>query len=153
MYAPLSRDDIAGKWGREVLQCIIDGTLPQPPISPTLTFRLIEVGEGTSAFEGDTGPHLLNPLGIVHGGWALTLIDSATGCAAYSTLPADTGYTTVETKGNFTRAIQHDTGRLRCEARVVHGGRQIIVADARIVGADGKLYAHGTSTILVLAGR
>jgi uncharacterized protein (TIGR00369 family) len=144
-------EQIAGKTGREVLQAIIDGTFPQPPIGQTMTFRLAEVGDGFAAFEGEAGKHLLNPAGGVHGGWALTLIDSATGCAAYSTLPADLPYTTIETKANFSRPILHDTGLVRCEARVVSRGRRIISCESHLKSADGKLLAHGTSTLMVLA--
>lgn len=135
--------------GRELLQGMIDGRFPAPPITGPLTFRLAEIGEGTAVFEGDPGPHLLNPMGIVHGGWIMTLIDSATGCAAHTLLPAGAGYTTVETKVNFSRAIRADTGRVRAEARVVSKGRQIISAEAVVKGADGRVLAHGTSTLLV----
>jgi len=85
------------------------------------------------------GGHLLNPMGGVHCGWVLTLIDSAGGCAAHSLLPAGIGYTTVETKGNFSRPITASTGRVRAEARAVGQGRQIISAEARVLGRDGKV--------------
>lgn len=136
--------------GREALQAIIDGRLPPPPIALTLSFRLVEVGDGLAVFEGESGAHLLNPLGIVHGGWALTLIDSATGCAAHSLLPAGAGYTTIETKANFSRPILKDTGRVRAEGRAVGRGRRIISCEGRIVDASGRLLAHGTSTLMVL---
>ena len=71
--------DVAGKTGRELLQAIIDGVLPQPPIAQTMSFWIVEVGDGFAAFQGEPGAHLLNPMGNVHGGWALTLIDSAAG--------------------------------------------------------------------------
>lgn len=90
-------------------------------------------------------------MGSVHGGWPLTLIDSAAACAANSLLPAGTGYTTVETKGNFSRPIKPDTGRVRVEGRVVSHGRQIITAEARVLAKDGRVLAHGTSTLLVLS--
>ena len=124
--------------------------MPAPPIAERLGFLLVEVGEGVAVFEGDPGPHLLNPLGTVHGGWALTLIDSAAGCAAYSTLPPDVGYATVETKANFTRPILADTGRVRAEGRVVSQGRQVLTAEAKVTDARGRVLAHGTSTLLVL---
>jgi uncharacterized protein (TIGR00369 family) len=152
-YAALAPADVAGLTGREVLQAIIDGRLPQAPISQALTFRLVAVGEGTAAFEGDPGPHLLNPAGTVHGGWALTLIDSAAGCAAYSTLPAGVAYTTIETKGNFSRPITPGTGTVRCEAHVVAQGRQIISCEAMVKSQDGRVLAHGTSTLMVLGAR
>ena len=104
--------------GREFLQAILDGRLPAPPIARTLSFWLTEVGDGVAVFEGDAGPHLLNPLGIVHGGWALTLIDSAAGCAAHTLLPAGASYATIETKANFSRPIARGRGaRPRGRAR------------------------------------
>jgi uncharacterized protein (TIGR00369 family) len=138
--------------GREFLQAMMDGRLPAPPIMKTMTCWLAEIGDGFAAFEGDAGPHLLNPLGIVHGGWALTLIDSATGCAAHTLIPAGSSYTTVETKANFSRAITKDTGRVRAEGRAVSRGRRIISCEARVVDATGRLLAHGTSTLMVLPG-
>ncbi|RZJ04497.1 MAG: PaaI family thioesterase [Brevundimonas sp.] len=139
--------------GRELLQAVIDGVLPPATISRTLSFDLVEVGEGFVAFEGETGPHLLNPAGTVHGGWALTLIDSATGCAAHSLLPAGVGYTTVSTQASFDRPIRVDAGRVRCEGRVVNAGRQIITAEATVKDAEGRLLAHGASTLMVLQPR
>ena len=136
--------------GRELLQGMLDGRFPAPPITETLRFWLTEVGEGTAVFEGEPGGHLLNPMGIVHGGWTMTLIDSAAGCAAHTLLPAGVGYTTVETKVNFSRTIRADTGRVRAAARVVSKGRQIISAEAQVKGQDGRVLAHGTSTLLVL---
>jgi len=140
----------AGMNGREMLQAIVDGRLPQPPIAATMTFWLTEVGDGFAAFEGEPGEHLLNPMGSVHGGWALTLIDSAAGCAAQSVLPAGSAYTTIETKGNFSRAIKPGSGRIRAEARVASQGRQIISCEARVLAEDGRVLAHGTSTLMVL---
>jgi uncharacterized protein (TIGR00369 family) len=138
--------------GREHLQAMLDGRLPTPPIMKTLSFSLTEIGDGFAAFEGDTGPHLLNPLGIVHGGWAMTLIDSAAGCAAHTLIPAGGSYATIETKANFSRPIAADTGRVRAEGRAVGRGRRIISCEARVVDAKGRLLAHGTSTLMVLAG-
>lgn len=149
-YGVVPAAEAARMSGRELLEGVVAGRLPMPTIGRTLTFRLVEVGEGTAVFEGDPGEHLLNPMGIVHGGWALTLIDSATGCAAHTLLPAGVGYTTVETKANFSRAIRADSGRVRCEGRVVNKGRQIISAEAVVKGQDGRVLAHGTSTLLVL---
>lgn len=146
-------DQVQGRTGREILQAIIDGDLPQAHICNALTFWLAEVGDGFAAFEGETGQHLLNPMGGVHGGWALTLIDSAAGCAAQSVLPPGSAYTTVETKANFSRPIRADTGRVRAEARVVSAGRQVISAEIRVVDTEGRVLAHGTSTLLVLQPR
>lgn len=149
-YGVARPEQVAGLSGKQILQGIIDGSLPQPPICQTLTFWLTEVGDGFAAFEGEPGPHLLNPMGGVHGSWVLTLIDSVTGCAANSLLPAGTGYTTIETKGNFSRPISAGSGRVRAEARAVAQGRQIVSCEARVLSHDGKVLAHGTSTLLVL---
>ncbi len=132
------------------MRALIAGRLPPPSITQTLGFTLTHVEEGVAVFEGHTSDRILNPLGMVHGGWALTLLDSCTGCAAHTLLPAGVGYTTIETKGNFTRAIQANTGLVRAEGRVVAHGRTIITAEGRITDANGKLLAHGTSTLMVL---
>jgi uncharacterized protein (TIGR00369 family) len=138
--------------GRAFLEAIMDGRLPAPPIARTLSFTLAEVGDGFAVFEGDAGEHLLNPLGVVHGGWALTLIDSATGCAAQTILPAGVSYTTIETKANFDRPILKESGRVRAEGRVINRGRRIISCDGRIIDARGRILAHGASTLMVLPG-
>jgi uncharacterized protein (TIGR00369 family) len=152
-YDMSKRPKAAGMSGKELLQAVIDGHLPQIPIGETMSFRLVEVGDGFAAFEGEPGPHVLNPTGSVHGGWALTLIDSATACAAHTLLPAGSLYTTIETKGSLSRPITLETGRVRAEGRVVSQGRQIISAEAKLLSQDGRVLAHGTSTIMVLAPR
>ena len=136
--------------GLAYLQAMVEGRLPQPPIAETLGFRLVEVGDGHAVFEGAASEFVLNPLGIVHAGLALTLVDSATGCAVQASLPEGTGYTTLETKANFVRPVLAATGRLRCVGRAVHVGRTIATAEARVEDTAGRLYAHGTSTLLVL---
>src|SRR5688572_359005 len=146
-------DEVAGLSGLEFLRAMIAGRLPAPPMAGTLGFRLVAVEEGMAMFEAEPGPSLLNPLGSVHGGLALTLIDSAAGCAVHTTLPAGTGYTTVETKVNFTRPIAPDGGIVRCEGRIVSRGRRIATAEASLVDAAGKLLAHGTSTLMILEPR
>ena len=150
-YGIATPEEVAGMTGLQMMQAAIDGKVPAPPMAQTLSFRLIEVGDGYAVFEGETGPHLLNPLGIIHGGWALTLIDSATGCAVHTLLPAGTGYGTVETKVNFTRPIKQDTGRVRAEGRIVSRGRQIMTGEGRLLDAEGRILAHGTSTLMVFA--
>jgi uncharacterized protein (TIGR00369 family) len=139
-----------GRSGIDVLRDVITGALPAPPIGRSLKFWISAIAPGKATFEGEPGFESLNPMGMVHGGWALTLIDSATGCAAMSLLDAGVGYTTIETKANMVRAIKGGSGRYRCEAKVMSPGRSIITADAQITGPDGKLYAHGSSTLMVL---
>lgn len=104
-------------------------------------------------FEGEPGLESLNPLGTVHGGWTMTIIDSACGCATMTALEPGVGYTTLETKANMTRAIMPNTGVYRSEGRLLSRGRQIITSEATVKGLDGTLDAHGTSTCLVLRPR
>ena len=149
----LPPDKIIGMTGLEVLRAMAAGALPGPGMGKTMGFRLVEVEHGRVVFEGIPGPHLLNPLGSVHGGYALTLIDSACGCAVHSELDAGVGYTTVETKVNFTRAIDPAGGPVRCEGRVLNRGRTIATADAFLRDESGRLLAHGTSTLILLYPR
>jgi uncharacterized protein (TIGR00369 family) len=136
--------------GLELMEAIRDGRVPKARIQELLGFDLVEVGEGRTVFRLETRPELTNPLGTVHGGVAMTLIDSATGAAVHTTLGDGGGYGTLETKVNLVRAIQVDTGALLAEGNVVHRGSRVATAEARITGeADGKLYAHGTSTCMV----
>ena len=139
--------------GRAYLEAMVEGRIPQPPIAATLGFVLVEIGDGHAVFEGEASEFALNPLGMVHGGFALTLVDSATGCAAQTLLPEGTGYTTLETNANFVRPILSDTGLLRCTGRAIHVGRTIATAEARVEDSDGRLCAHGTSTLLVVRPR
>ena len=139
--------------GIEAMRALAEGRYPPPSISETLGFRLVEVGDGFVAFEGEPSARVLNPMGIVHGGWTLTLIDSACGAAGHTTLPAGVGYGTLETKANFVRAITAATGTLRAEGRVLGRGRTIITAEAKVTDAAGKLYAHGTSTCMIILAK
>ncbi len=151
-FGVTSPADLAGMSGLQMLQAMIDRQLPAPPIAQPLGFLLVEVAEGRAVFEGTPGPHLLNPLGSVHGGYALTLIDSAAGCAVHTTLDAGIGYTTVETKANFVRPVPKE-GLVRCTGTLLSRGRTIATAEARLTTADGKLLAHGTSTLIILPPR
>ena len=110
-----------------------------------------EIGDGFAEFEGKPGDHLLNPMGTVHGGSVMTLIDSATGRAGYSLVPAGAGFRTIETKVNLSRPITSDTGRVRAEAHVVSQTRQIISTEARLTSRDGRVLAHGTATLMVVS--
>lgn len=143
--------DPAALSGLEALRAMIAGRLPGPPMAALLDFALVEAEEGFVVFEGRTSGRLLNPMGTVHGGWALALIDSAAGCAGHSLLPPGAAYATLETKANFVKAIRADAGAVRCEGRVLSGGRRIITAEARVTGPGGALLAHGGSTLLVSA--
>jgi len=139
-----------GKSGLEILQAMAMGELPNPSICRALNFWLSQASTGNAVFQGEPNADALNPAGAVHGGWALTVIDSACGCACLSVLAPGVGYTTIETKANLTRPIRAASGLYRCEARVLAHGRTIITTDSELTGPDGKLYAHGTSTLMVL---
>ena len=136
--------------GIEVLRAIAEGRLPQPPICHTLGYRLVEVEPGRAVFEGTPGEQHYNPIGVVHGGLAMTLLDSAMGCAVQSQIPAGGGYTTLEAKTNLVRAITTETGKLRAIGKLVHLGKRVATAEGRLEDAAGKLYAHATTTCIVL---
>ena len=142
-------EQVAGKSGIEVMQAMLRGELPYPPIAKTLDFQLLEVGEGRAMFQGTPGQAHLNPMGTVHGGWYATLLDSALGCAVHTMMPAGRGYTTAELSVNLVKGIGPKVQRVRAEGKVIHCGRQLATAEARLYGPDGTLYAHGTTTCLV----
>jgi uncharacterized protein (TIGR00369 family) len=142
-------EQVAGKSGLEALQSMLRGELPYAPIARTLDFLLLEVSEGRAIFQGKPGPSHLNPMGTVHGGWYATLLDSALGCAIHTMMPPGRGYTTAELSVNLVRAIGAKAPRVRAEGKVIHCGRQLATAEARLYGPDGTLYAHGTTTCLV----
>jgi len=138
-----------GMSGMEYLQKLMAGELPPPPIAELLNFRLAEIAEGRAVFTCDPAEYHYNPIGLVHGGLAATLLDSAMGCAIHTTLPAGVGYTTLEIKVNFIRPITEKQAGIRCEGIVIHSGGRTATAEGRVVDRDGKLYAHGTTTCLI----
>ena len=142
----------AGMSGLEALEAIRDGRLPAPPIAKLLGIEPLVLAHGRAVFGATPDESHYNPIGVVHGGLAATLLDSAMGCAVQSTLPAGMGYTTLELKVNFVRAMTRDTGPIRCEGRVLHEGKTVATAEGRVVAErTGKLLAHGTATCLVFS--
>lgn len=139
--------------GLEFLRAIRDRKLPSPPIAMLLGFELVEVEPGHAVFEITPGERHYNPIGVVHGGLAMTLLDSCMGCAVQSHMPAGSGYTTLEAKTNLVRAITAGTGRLRAIGRTLHVGKRMATAEGRLEDASGKLYAHATTTCIVLSDR
>jgi uncharacterized protein (TIGR00369 family) len=136
--------------GMDYIQAIFAGELPPPPISQLMGFRGVSAEPGRAVFEMEPGPQHYNPIGSVHGGIALTLLDSAMGCAVHTLLEPGVGYTTLEVKTNFVRPITVDTGLIRCEGGVIHRGSRIATAEGKLTDAQGKLLAHGTTTCLIL---
>jgi uncharacterized protein (TIGR00369 family) len=139
-----------GLSGLEFLQKIVSGELPPPPLASLLNFQLVELSEGHAVFAVEPKEYHYNPIGVVHGGLAATLLDSAMGCAVHSTLPAGAGYTTLEIKVNFVRPMTAETGRIRAEAKLIHLGGRTATAEGRVIDEAGKLYAHATTTCLIV---
>lgn len=137
--------------GVEFLRAIRDGKLPHPPIAQLLGFQLVEVEPGHAVFECVPGEQHYNPIGVVHGGLAMTLLDSAMGVCIHTRMPLGGGYTTLEAKTNLVRAITDKSGRLRAIGKLVHLGSRIATAEGRLEDRAGKLYAHATTTCIVLA--
>jgi uncharacterized protein (TIGR00369 family) len=136
--------------GEQYLKAIRDEALPPPPIARLLGFRLAEVEEGRAVFTAEPAEYHYNPIGVVHGGLAATLLDSAMGCAVASRLPIDVVYTTLELKVNYVRPLTVQTGPIRCEGTVIHFGATIATAEGRLTDNTGKLYAHATTTCLII---
>ena len=136
--------------GIEFLRAIKDGRLPAPPMAALLGFTLTEAEPGRAVFEVVPAEQHYNPIGVVHGGLAMTLLDSAMACSVQTQLPAKTGYTSLEVKVNLVRAVTSSVGRLRAIGTVVHAGKRVATAEGRLEDADGKLYAHGTTTCIIL---
>ncbi len=135
--------------GLTFLRGLLDGSLPPPPIATLLGMQPRSVERGSVRFALDVGEHLYNPIGSVHGGVFCTLLDTVMGCAVHSTLPAGRAYTTLELKVNLVRPLTVATAGVIAEGEVVTTGKRVATATGRIVDADGKLYAHATTTCLV----
>jgi uncharacterized protein (TIGR00369 family) len=138
--------------GIEFLRAIRDGRLPPPPIAQLMGFSLVEVEPGYAVFECVPGEQHYNPIGVVHGGLAMTLLDSAMGCCVQTRMADKAGYTTLEAKTNLVRPVTSATGKLRAIGKVVHVGSRIATAEGRLEDEAGKLYAHATTTCIVLSG-
>ncbi len=140
---------LAGRSGMDVFAGIFSGELPAPPIGATLDFLPVHMEPGIAVFQGRPNTRHYNPMGGVHGGWFATLLDSAVGCAVHTMLPAGRAYTTVELKVNIVRGLTDAVPVVRAEGKVIHMGRQLATAEGRLIGPDGKLYAHASTTCLV----
>ena len=140
----------SGRTGLEFLDAIAAGEVPPPPIMSTLGFEGIEFGPGWARFRLVPAEYHYNPIGVVHGGVAATLLDSALGCAVHTTLPAGVRYTTVDLRVSFVRPLTATSGRVTCEGRVIHVGSRVATVEGRITGGDDRLYAHATATCLII---
>ena len=137
--------------GIDFLRAIRDGRLPPAPMAKLLGFSLVEVEPGHAVFECVPGEQHYNPIGVVHGGLAMTLLDSAMGCCVQSAMPPGSGYTTLEAKTNLVRPVTTATGKLRAIGKLVYAGKRVATAEGRLEDESGKLYAHASTTCIVLS--
>jgi uncharacterized protein (TIGR00369 family) len=147
------QDTLLSYDGLSFLKAIIAGELPAPPITQTLGFQLAAADHGRAVFEGEPEFRHYNPIGVVHGGFAMTLLDSALGCAVHSTLGKGEAYTTLEVKINLVRPLTKETGMIAAEGRILHRGRAIATAAGEIKDRAGKLYAHATTTCMIFPAK
>ena len=152
-FGVVSRETLVAGDGLSFLRGIIDGTQPAPPFAEAMDFDLVEAEEGRVVFTGIPSARFFNPLGTVHGGWTATILDSAMACAAHSTLKPGEGYTTLEMKLNYVRPVMPESGKLRCEGRLIHRGGSVITSEGKLVDGRGKLLAHGTETCMVFPAK
>ena len=148
-HATIDPADVAHLSGLELIAGWAEGRYPPPPIGKTLNFTLVEAEFGRTVFEGEPLRDFYNPIGSVHGSYAAALLDSAMGCAVHTALSAGQGYTTLEYKISLVRGMTDKTGRVRAEGKVLQVGRRVASAEGRLVDAQGRLLAHGTTTCLV----
>ena len=142
-------EQVAGLTGLQVFEKMFSGELPYPPIGETLDFLPLETAFGRAVFQGRPQFRHYNPLGTVHGGWIATLLDSCVGCAVHTTLPVGKEYTTAELKVNYVRAVTIKVPLLRAIGTTIHVGGRMATAEGRLVGPDGKLYAHASTTCFI----
>ncbi|WP_296596114.1 PaaI family thioesterase [Phenylobacterium sp.] len=147
---PPERGRYAGHNGLDVMRRTLAEGGARSPISALMDFDLVRADLGHVVFEGRPGPQHVNPIGIVHGGFAATLLDAALWSAVQTTIEPGQGNTTVDLKVNYFRPMTADMGLVTCEATIVNRGSRIAMAEGRITDRAGKLYAHGASTLMIL---
>jgi uncharacterized protein (TIGR00369 family) len=135
--------------GLDYMTALKDGKFPPPPIARLFHMNLVEVAEGWVVFTAEPVEYTYNPIGVVHGGYATTVLDGAMGCAVHTTLPQGMAYSTTQINVHLVRAITLSVGLLRCESKVLHSGRLVATAEAYLRDANGKLYAHATSNCAI----
>jgi len=149
-HDPLATAEVGrGLAGIDFLQAMIDGEVPPPPIAKLMNMRMVSVATGTATFQLDPDESQYNPLGIVHGGVVCTLLDTVLGCAVHTTLPAGQGYTSLEIKVSYLRAVTQTSGPLTAVGRVTRPGSRAAFAEGTVHDRDGKLVATASSTLLV----
>lgn len=149
-YGVLPLSQVVGQDGIDFLTGIIEGRNPAPPIAEVLGFWLDQVTPGRAVFKGVPDARFYNPNGTVHGGYTATLLDSCMACAVQTMLRSGEGYTTMEIKVNYVRGLTEATGEIAAIGEVVHRGGRMATAEGRLVDANGKLYAHGSTTCMIM---
>lgn len=144
----MTREDMASMTGLELMQALVDGTIPRPSIAETMGLTMEAVKEGWALFHARADARHLNPLGMVHGGFAATALDSATGCAIHTVLEPGIGYATVDLDVKMLKAVPREVV-LRAEAKVMHVSKRLGVAEATLRDAEGNLYSHATATCMI----
>ena len=152
-YGVVPVETLLAQDGLSFLRGIIAGQFPAPPITETLGFALMEADHGRVVFSGEPQMRHYNPIGAVHGGFAMTLLDSALACAVHSTLAKGESYTTLEIKVNLVRPLTSDTGLVRAEGRLIYRGRTLGTSEGDIKDANGKLYAHASTTCMIFPAK
>jgi uncharacterized protein (TIGR00369 family) len=152
-YGVVTPETLRSYDGLAFLQAIVDGSVPQPPIGEVLGFHLVAVEHGRAEFEGLPEYRYYNPIGSVHGGFTATLLDSALGCAIFTTVLKGDVWTTLELKLNYVRPLTKDTGPVRAEGRVIYRGRSVATSEGDLRDRAGKLYAHATTTCMIFPAR
>ena len=152
-FGVVAPDVLLSRDGLSFLKAMIAGEFPAPPIAETVGFSLMEVELGRALFTATPAFRHYNPIGVVHGGFAATLLDSCVGCAVHSTLAKGEAYTTLELKINLTRALTDKVGPVFAEGRVLHRGRQVATAEGDLKDGAGKLYAHATTTCMIFPAK
>jgi uncharacterized protein (TIGR00369 family) len=137
--------------GIDYMRALVAGEMPPPPIAVTMRFAPVEVEPGRAVFEGVPGEEHYNPIGVVHGGYAATLLDSALGCAVHTTLELGEAYTTLSLEVKMVRPITAETTLVRAEGEVLYRGRRQATAQAKLTDeATGKLLAHASATCMII---
>jgi len=136
--------------GLDYIQAMGDGQIPVPPIVNTLDLKLVSAERGQAIFSFEPQEFHYNPIGTVHGGVITAILDSAMGCTLHTTLPVGTGYTTLELKVNFLKAITIKTGVLRAVGKIINAGSRTALVEAQLLDSNDKLYAHSVSTCMIL---
>lgn len=148
-YGLIAPPELAKLSGLEVLQGMLAGRYPMPPIQEDGSFTILQIERGHAVFTGTPLRRFYNPISTVHAGWTTTVLDSAMACAVWSTLEAGLGFTTMEFKVSLVRPLTQETGEVRAEANLLSRGKRAATAEARMTDADGRLLAHATTTCII----